>query len=133
VSFPYLGRLIPEQTREFVATQEFGVGEALEKAKELCRRDGKAWSLDDFESGVSGVTMLTVFADDDGSAHHFLILTGGCSPSVNSTPADSRVARIRGPQSSPPFCHGGRPVRRMIAMLFRVSASKITSSTKIKF
>jgi hypothetical protein len=24
----------------------------------LCRRDGKAWSVDDFESGVSGVTMV---------------------------------------------------------------------------
>ena len=64
-SFPYLGRLILEQTREFAATQEFGAAEPLEKAKELCRRDGKAWSLDDFESGVSGVTMLTVVADDN--------------------------------------------------------------------
>jgi uncharacterized protein len=63
-SLPYLGRLILEQTREFAATQELGAGEPLEKAKELCRRDGKAWSLDDFESGVSGVTMLTVVADD---------------------------------------------------------------------
>jgi hypothetical protein len=61
---PYLGRLIFEQTRQF-ATQEFGAGEPLEKAKELCRRDGKAWSLDDFEGGVSGVTMLTVVADDN--------------------------------------------------------------------
>jgi hypothetical protein len=57
--------LILEQTREFAATQEFGAAEPLEKAKELCRRDGKAWSLDDFESGVSGVTMLTVVADDN--------------------------------------------------------------------
>ena len=64
-SLPYLGRLILEQTREFAATQEFGAGEPLEKAKELCRRDGKAWSLDDFESGVSGVTMLTIVADDN--------------------------------------------------------------------
>jgi hypothetical protein len=64
-SLPYLGRLILEQTREFAATQEIGAGEPLEKAKELCRRDGKAWSLDDFESGVSGVTMLTVVADDN--------------------------------------------------------------------
>ena len=65
-SLPYLGRLILEQTREFAATQEFGASEpVVEKAKELCRRDGKAWSLDDFESGVSGVTMLTVVADDN--------------------------------------------------------------------
>jgi uncharacterized protein len=48
-SLPYLGRLILEQTRQFAATQEFGAGEPLEKAKELCRRDGKAWSMDDFE------------------------------------------------------------------------------------
>jgi hypothetical protein len=34
------------------------------KARQLCRRDGKAWSLDDFENGVSGVTMLTVVADE---------------------------------------------------------------------
>jgi hypothetical protein len=37
----------------------------LGKAKELCRCEGKAWNLDDFENGVSGVTMLTVAADDD--------------------------------------------------------------------
>jgi hypothetical protein len=40
---------------------------------------------------------------------HFLILTAGCSPSVNCTPADSRVAQIRGPQSSPPLCHRSFP------------------------
>ena len=34
------------------------------KARQLCWRDGKAWSLDDFENGVSGVTMLTVIADE---------------------------------------------------------------------
>jgi hypothetical protein len=33
-------------------------------AKELCRREGKAWSLRDFENGVPGVTMLTVVADE---------------------------------------------------------------------
>jgi PPOX class probable FMN-dependent enzyme len=64
-SLPYLGRLILEQTRQFAATQEFGASEPLEKAKELCRRDGKAWSLDDVEGGASGVTMLTVVADDN--------------------------------------------------------------------
>jgi len=64
-SLPYLGRLILEPTGEFAATQEFGASEPLEKAKEVCRRDGKAWSLDDFESGVSGVTMFTVVADDN--------------------------------------------------------------------
>jgi PPOX class probable FMN-dependent enzyme len=41
-SLPYLGRLILEQTRQFAATEEFGAREPLEKAKELCRRDGKA-------------------------------------------------------------------------------------------
>lgn len=34
------------------------------KARQLCRRDGKAWSLDDFKNGVPGVTMLTVVADE---------------------------------------------------------------------
>jgi hypothetical protein len=34
------------------------------KAKELCRSEGKAWSLNDFENGVPGVTMLTVVADE---------------------------------------------------------------------
>jgi hypothetical protein len=28
----------------------------LEKAKEQCRCEGKAWNLDDFKNGVSGVT-----------------------------------------------------------------------------
>ena len=35
------------------------------KARQLCYREGKAWSLDDFENGVSGVTMLTVVADEE--------------------------------------------------------------------
>jgi hypothetical protein len=35
----------------------------LQKAKELCRRGGKAWSLDDFRQDVSGVTMFTRVAD----------------------------------------------------------------------
>jgi hypothetical protein len=39
--------------------------EILRKAKELCRCDGKTWSLDDFENGVAGVTMPTVVADDN--------------------------------------------------------------------
>jgi hypothetical protein len=34
------------------------------KARELCRTEGKAWSLRDFENGVPGVTMLTVVADE---------------------------------------------------------------------
>ena len=34
------------------------------KARELCRSEGKAWSLRDFENGVPGVTMLTVVADE---------------------------------------------------------------------
>jgi PPOX class probable FMN-dependent enzyme len=64
-SLPYLGRLILEQRPANSRRREFGAGEPLEKAKELCRPDGKAWSLDDFEGGVSGVTMLTVVADDN--------------------------------------------------------------------
>ena len=35
------------------------------KARELCRSEGKAWSLRDFEKGVPGVTMLTVVADEN--------------------------------------------------------------------
>ena len=42
----------------------------LEKAKELCRCEGKAWNLDDFENGVSGVTMLTVVADDNERTYY---------------------------------------------------------------
>ena len=34
------------------------------KASQLCRGEGKAWSLKDFENGVPGVTMLTVVADE---------------------------------------------------------------------
>jgi hypothetical protein len=37
--------------------------EILQKAKELCRGDGRAWSRDDFQNGVSGVTVLTRVAD----------------------------------------------------------------------
>jgi hypothetical protein len=37
--------------------------EILQKAKELCWGDGRAWNLDDFQNGVSGVTMLTRVAD----------------------------------------------------------------------
>jgi hypothetical protein len=37
--------------------------EIRKKAKELCRRDSKTWSVDDFENGVAGVTMLTVVAE----------------------------------------------------------------------
>jgi hypothetical protein len=36
----------------------------LQKARELCRSEGNAWSLDDFEKGVPGVTMLTVVVDE---------------------------------------------------------------------
>jgi hypothetical protein len=34
------------------------------KAKQLCRDEGKAWSFDDFENRVPGVTMLTIVADE---------------------------------------------------------------------
>jgi hypothetical protein len=37
--------------------------EILEKAKELWWSGGKAWSLDDFQNRVPGVTMLTKVAD----------------------------------------------------------------------
>ena len=33
-------------------------------AKQLCYREGMAWSLGDFEKGVSGVTIFTVVADE---------------------------------------------------------------------
>jgi hypothetical protein len=41
---------------------ELREGQILKKAKELCRRDGKAWSLHDF-ARKSGVTMFTVVAN----------------------------------------------------------------------
>jgi hypothetical protein len=34
------------------------------KARDLCRQEGNAWTLKDFENGVPGVTMLTVVADE---------------------------------------------------------------------
>jgi hypothetical protein len=37
----------------------------LQKASQLCRGEGKAWSLRDFENGVPGVTMLTVVVDEN--------------------------------------------------------------------
>jgi hypothetical protein len=33
-------------------------------ARDLCLREGYAWSLKDLENGVPGVTMLTVVADE---------------------------------------------------------------------
>jgi hypothetical protein len=33
-------------------------------ARNLCLREGYAWSLKDLENGVPGVTMLTVVADE---------------------------------------------------------------------
>ena len=32
--------------------------------RDLCRSEGNAWSVKDFENGVPGVTMLTVVADE---------------------------------------------------------------------
>jgi hypothetical protein len=40
------------------------MSELRQLARQLCYRDGRAWSLSDFENGVSGVTMLTVVADE---------------------------------------------------------------------
>jgi hypothetical protein len=34
------------------------------KARQLCIGEGEAWSLEDFENGVPGVTMLTVVVDE---------------------------------------------------------------------
>jgi hypothetical protein len=40
------------------------MSELYKMAKQLCYREGMAWSLDDFEKGVSGVTIFTVVADE---------------------------------------------------------------------
>jgi hypothetical protein len=45
-------------------------GQILEKAKEQCRCEDKAWNLDDFENGVSGVTMLPVVASDNDRTYY---------------------------------------------------------------
>ena len=37
----------------------------LQKAKDLCRSEGKAWSVDDLKSRVPGVSMVTVVAEDN--------------------------------------------------------------------
>jgi hypothetical protein len=42
----------------------------LQKAKELCRCDGKAWNADDFQNGVSSATKLTIVADDKDQADY---------------------------------------------------------------
>ena len=42
----------------------------LRKARDLCRLDGKTWSIHDFENGVAGVTMFTVVADDSARAEY---------------------------------------------------------------
>jgi hypothetical protein len=39
--------------------------EILQKANDLCRNDGKAWSLDDLQNRVPGVTMVSLIADDN--------------------------------------------------------------------
>jgi hypothetical protein len=62
-------------TFDWIATRRNPVSalsqdQILEKAKELCRCEGKAWNLDDFKNGVSGVTMLTVVADDKDRAEY---------------------------------------------------------------
>jgi hypothetical protein len=44
--------------------------EIFQKAKDLCRKDGKAWSLDDLQNRVPGVTMLTVVADDNDRKYY---------------------------------------------------------------
>jgi hypothetical protein len=53
-----------------VPMSDWGDDQIVRKAKELCRRDCKAWSLDDFENGVAGVTMLTVVADQTQRTHY---------------------------------------------------------------
>jgi transcriptional regulator with XRE-family HTH domain len=58
--------LSPARTDEMSAPRD----EILEKAKELCRCEGKAWNLDDFGNGVLGVTMLTVVADDSDRTYY---------------------------------------------------------------
>ena len=40
------------------------MSEVRKMARQLCYREGMAWNLRDFEKGVSGVTMLTVVADE---------------------------------------------------------------------
>jgi hypothetical protein len=44
--------------------------EIFQKAKDLCRKDGKTWSLDDLQNRVPGVTMLTVVADDNDRTYY---------------------------------------------------------------
>jgi hypothetical protein len=40
------------------------MSDLVKKARQLCYRDGMAWSRQDFENGVDGVTMLTVVAGE---------------------------------------------------------------------
>jgi len=49
---------------------ELSKDEILEKAKGLCRRDGKAWNLDDLHNRVPGVSMVSLIADDSDRTHY---------------------------------------------------------------
>jgi hypothetical protein len=40
------------------------MSEIRRMARQLCYGEGMAWSLRDFEKGVSGVTIFTVVADE---------------------------------------------------------------------
>jgi hypothetical protein len=40
------------------------MSELYKMAKQLCFREGMAWNLDDFEKGVSGVTIFTVVSNE---------------------------------------------------------------------
>jgi hypothetical protein len=51
-----------ERRVEFV---ESSMSDLHKKARELCYRDGLAWSLEDFRNRVSGVTMLTVVVNEN--------------------------------------------------------------------
>jgi hypothetical protein len=60
------------------------MSELRKLARQLCYRDGMAWSLSDFEKGVSGVTMLTVVADERKRREYLkrarAMLNGGSEP-----------------------------------------------------
>ena len=60
------------------------MSELRKLARQLCYRDGMAWSLSDFEKGVFGVTMLTVVADERKRREYLkrarIMLKGGSEP-----------------------------------------------------
>jgi hypothetical protein len=68
LSHDYLIERTEERRVELVGSS---LSDLHKKGRELCYRDGMAWSLEDLKNRVSGVTMLTLVADEK-KRHEYL-------------------------------------------------------------